>query len=285
MMNYSPKISIVTPSFNQSRFLEETIKSVVEQSYQNIEYIIIDGGSTDNSCEIIKKYEHKLKYWVSEPDKGQTNAINKGLKLATGDIFFYLNSDDLLLPGTLRYVADYFLNNPDTDCLYGCTIMIDQNGKELLKRHDNPFDYNILLYGINYIQQPSTFWRKKVTERIGLFDEDLHFNMDYEYWIRMGYDGLQLNYTETFLSKYRLHTNSKSVLNSNIIQEERKIIRRKYSKIYIYEKIDYIIFPIINLAMRIKRQLIKIFIHKHIEIIPGNLIYWYFKKIKKQFNT
>ncbi len=279
------KISVVTPSYNQGQFLEETILSVINQNYPNLEYIIIDGGSNDNSVEIIKKYEKKLKYWISEPDEGQTHAINKGLKLSTGDIVCYLNSDDLLLPNTLKYVSIYFSNNIHTDCLYGCTIMIDHDGKELLRRHDNPFNYNMLLYGINYIQQPSTFWRKRIIERVGLFDENLIYNMDYEYWIRMGYNDLKLDYTETFLSKYRLHTNSKSIINSNTIQKERKTIRRKYSKIYKYDKIDFVVFPIMNLIMRMKRQSVKIRKYKHIEIIPGKLIYWYFKKIKKQFRS
>lgn len=279
-----PKISIVTPSYNQGKYLEETILSVIDQDYPNIEYIIIDGGSNDDSIEVIKKYEDKLFYWVSEPDKGQTHAINKGLKKCTGDILCYLNSDDLFLPGTLKFIAHLFETNKDIDCFYGCTIMVDQNRNQLLHRHDNKFDFSILLYGINYLQQPSTFWRKSVTDQIGFFDSTLHYNMDFEYWIRMAVHGFNLKYVDRFLSEYRLHLNSKSVLNSDMIYQERTAIRRKYSKIPFYKQIDFIVYPILNGILRIKRQVIKIFYHGYFEVIPGKIIYWYLKKIKKQYS-
>lgn len=280
---FKPKVSVVTPSFNQGNFIEQTILSVLNQDYSNIEYIVIDGGSKDSTVDVIKKYERKIKYWISEKDNGQTDAINKGLKLATGDILCYLNSDDLLLPGAISFVVDLFQERPEVDIIYGCTKMVDQNRNILLERHDNDFDFSMLLYGINYIQQPSTFWKLRVTQAIGYFDESLHYNMDYEYWLRAAYNKNRFKYVDVFLSEYRLHLSSKSVMNSKDIYKERRLIRRKYSKIPFYNYLDGLFFPILNGVFRIKRQVVKILKHGHVELVPGKFLYWYFKKIKKQY--
>lgn len=283
MDNYLPKISVVTPSFNQGQFLDQTMNSVLGQDYSNVEYIVVDGGSTDNSVEIIKKYADRLAYWVSEKDRGQTHAINKGLEKSTGDVLCYLNSDDQLLPHVLSDVAEYFVAHGDVDCVYGCTIMIDQNGSELLARHEIPFDYNILLYGIGYIQQPSTFWRRSVYEAIGPFQEDLQFNMDYEYWIRMASNGFRMEYVDKFLSLYRLHNKSKSVVRSTLIRKERKQIRKAFYKGRGFELFYGLIFPLYNIFLRFKRQAIKIFKYGRFEFLPGHLIFWFLRDIKKQY--
>src|SRR5262249_46923914 len=133
MDNY-PRITIITPSFNQAQFFEQTIASVLDQNYPNLEYIIIDGGSQDHSVEIIRKYDHRLAYWVSEKDRGQTHAINKGLERATGDIIAYLNSDDFYLAGTLHRVAEYFQQHPDVDLLHGRCRTVNVNGEKIGER-------------------------------------------------------------------------------------------------------------------------------------------------------
>ncbi|MDD3472006.1 MAG: glycosyltransferase family 2 protein [Syntrophaceae bacterium] len=173
------KISIVTPSFNQGQFIEETIRSVLLQGYPNLEFIIIDGGSTDNSTEIIKRYESWLAYWISEPDRGQSHAINKGIEKATGEILFWLNSDDLVLPGTLNRVADLFKIYPDVDIISGQARVIDENGDVIgkLKSYYESWKELITNPG-NSIRQISTFFRRSLFDLHGNLDETFFISMD-----------------------------------------------------------------------------------------------------------
>lgn len=179
-----PKISIVTPSFNQAQYLEETIRSVLLQNYPNLEYIIIDGGSTDGSLEIIKKYEPWLTHWVSEKDRGQSHAINKGFKLATGEIFAFINSDDYYLPGAFFSVADSFTKKHDL--IVGITYQIDTKGKLRSERKapslvlDDVADWQK-----NWFRQPGCFFTKNVFERVGGVDESLQYSLDFDLWLRM----------------------------------------------------------------------------------------------------
>jgi glycosyltransferase involved in cell wall biosynthesis len=161
------KISIVTPSFNQSVFLPFTIKSVLDQQYPKLEYIIIDGDSTDESADIIRIYEHALTYWVSEPDRGQSDAINKGWKRVTGDIIGYLNSDDLLLSGSLEQVSAFFERNKDVDFIYGNAIYIDENGNQIGRLNGSPFDLRQLLLRKQTIPKPTMFLRRKDMHDMG----------------------------------------------------------------------------------------------------------------------
>src|SRR5688572_17237201 len=166
-----PKISIVTPSFNQGQYIEETILSIVNQNYPNLEYIIIDGGSTDNTVEIIKKYEKHLAYWVSEKDKGQSEAINKGFRKATGDIVCWINSDDFFMPGSLLKVGERFAKDNSLDLLNGHCLLIDE--------HSNILSNHFILKqkkwyaerGIYYVSQPSMFWKRKILDEVGLLRE------------------------------------------------------------------------------------------------------------------
>lgn len=184
-MHY-PKITIITPSYNQGHFLEETIRSVVGQNYSDMEYFVIDGGSTDNSINIIKKHEKYISYWVSENDGGQTSAINKGLKKASGDIVTWLNSDDFYYPGSLKLIGEMYLLNPDAGLYIGNGSIVDKNGNRIRKySNDIIFDYNTLLRGSNYILQPSTFINAKAVKEVGYLDETLHYAMDLEYWFRI----------------------------------------------------------------------------------------------------
>lgn len=186
-----PRITIITPSFNQGRFIERTIKSVLEQGYPNLEYIVVDGGSTDETVSILRRYEGRLK-WTSGKDEGQSDAINKGIKAASGDIVAYLNSDDVYEPGALPRVAHYFTANPGATWLTGRCRIIDEEDREMrgfITAYKNfllnHYGYNILLV-TNCISQPATFLRRSVFDEFGLFDVNRHRVMDYEYWLRIG---------------------------------------------------------------------------------------------------
>ncbi len=186
-ISYHPKISIITPSFNQSQFLEETILSVVNQAYPNLEYIIMDGGSTDGSVEIIKKYAHRLTYWESEPDHGQSHAINKGFKRATGELAAWLNSDDLLTPGALQEAAEIYNEDPSLGFIHGISELIDENGNSQNKHFGSEFDLiENLITSQNTVAQQSTFINRQCLESIGFLDESLHMSMDWDLWLRLG---------------------------------------------------------------------------------------------------
>jgi glycosyltransferase involved in cell wall biosynthesis len=178
-----PRISIVTPSYNQGQFLEETIRSVLLQGYPSLEYIIIDGGSTDESVEIIRKYEQHLAHWVSEKDSGQANAINKGFKIATGEILAWLNSDDVYEPQAIQQAVK-FLVESGADIVYGDSYIIDECGRQKKITDAPPFDLAALLMD-SFIPQQSTFFRRRVTDAIGLLDEGFHYAMDYDLWLRI----------------------------------------------------------------------------------------------------
>jgi glycosyltransferase involved in cell wall biosynthesis len=182
-----PRVSVVTPSYNQGQFIEQTIRSVLLQGYPNLEYIVIDGGSTDASVEVIRKYERHLAYWVSERDRGQSHAINKGFARATGEIMCWLNSDDFYLPGTLRAVAETLANGAGAYAVVGHCVQVYADGSpptvgvgkfEGLTR--------LLEFWKGYhMHQPSIFWRREVFERVGPLDERQHYIMDFDYWVRV----------------------------------------------------------------------------------------------------
>lgn len=185
--NVWPRISVITPSYNQGEFLERTILSVLRQEYANLEYIIIDGGSSDNSLEIIKKYASHLAYWVSEPDRGQSHAINKGFARATGEIMCWLNSDDFYLPGTLRAVSKNLAAETGEMAIAGHILKIYTDGRpaqKLLGRYENL--RRLLQFWRGYeMHQPSIFWRREVFEQVGFLDEEQQYIMDFDYWVRI----------------------------------------------------------------------------------------------------
>jgi glycosyltransferase involved in cell wall biosynthesis len=182
-----PKLSIVTPSFNQSRFLEQTIRSVLDQGYPNLEYIIVDGGSSDGSVDIIRRYAHRLSYWVSERDLGQTDALNKGFALATGDIVAWVNSDDFYYPGAFAAAVAAFQADPGLGFVYGRGNRVNESG-DVIREFEatRPFDLEVLVYGVDYILQPSTFMRRQALHAVGPFDPALHYAFDWELWMRLG---------------------------------------------------------------------------------------------------
>ncbi len=219
-----PKITIVTPSYNQAEYLEETILSVLNQRYPNLEYMVIDGGSNDGSVEIIKKYEAHLSYWVSEKDSGQVDAINKGLSRATGDIVAFLNSDDVYLPGTLIKIVETFKNRPDVHWISAPSLRFAADRVIPEGRHKIKEDKVHWLLAC-HLAQPSTFWRKSVMDKMGILDPKFHFALDYEYWLRFIFvGGYWVHFLERPLSGYRYHDDSKTVaLQERFRQEEKKL--------------------------------------------------------------
>jgi glycosyltransferase involved in cell wall biosynthesis len=210
-----PRVSIVTPSYNQGRFIEETIRSTLLQGYPNLEYIIMDGGSTDNSVEIIKKYEKWLAYWVSEPDKGQSDAINKGWRLAKGDVLAYLNSDDIYMPGAVQTAAAFFSRNPGADMVYGECRIIDEHSRP--GRRFRTADFRIekvLCGGPCVIPQPSAFIRKAIIAQVGLMDVDMDMAMDLDLWVRIGLKHSIVRIPQV-LSGFRLYPGTKTVSDAS----------------------------------------------------------------------
>lgn len=220
------KISIITPSLNQAQYLEQTIDSVLSQNYPNLEYIIIDGGSIDGSVDIIKKYEEHLAYWVSESDSGQSEAINKGIAKATGNVINWLNSDDYYEPDALEIVASYF-ENPSTSAL--CTRANHVNNKGLVEVSNGTDVYkNNLAKTIGWarMDQPETFFRREAWEKVGPLNNQLHYLMDREWWIRYLFEfGLEgIVKTNDILVNFRLHYTSKTVSMSPKFQEDHDAI-------------------------------------------------------------
>lgn len=225
------KISIITTNFNTKKYLERTINSVLNQKGDfEVEYIIIDGASIDGSLDIIKKYKHKLKY-VSEKDKGQSDGINKGLRMATGDIVAFLNADDLYIQGALEKVIKYFKENPDCMWLTGYHRVIDEDGKEIRKFVTDRKNKKLKNYSLqkllidNCIPQPSTFWRREILNEIGYIDENLHYCMDLDYWIRI-YNKYDLHVIPEYLSEFRFTTLTKTGgTSSKTLEESEKVVK------------------------------------------------------------
>ena len=219
-----PKLTIITPSYNQGRFLEETILSVLNQDYPNLEYIIIDGGSTDNSVEIIKKYEHRLSYWVSEKDNGQTHAINKGLEKATGEIIGWLNSDDVYLPWTFRNAIKTFNQNPDVSLVWGSRILLGAHSEVLGFSFANEFKPETMSFCIN---SETAFWRASVHEKIGRLNEELRFAMDIDFFTRI-FKNFQSVPMPQFQGCFRCYADNKSSTMQDVCLEEAIILWRKH---------------------------------------------------------
>lgn len=230
-MTKTPLVSIVTPSFNQGMFIEETIKSVLSQDYPNIEYIVVDGGSTDNTVEILKKYETRLR-WSSEKDRGQSDAINKGFAMSKGEILAWLNSDDTFLPGVVKKMVEAFDSRPDAGMVYAGGYYTDEKGNILDKHPPEPFDREKLASS-GFVFQPSTFFRREVFFEAGGLDESLHYTMDHDLWLRIC-ERHKVAHIEEFLSTYRIHGESKTMADRNRLEfteEFLKTVFRHYRRV------------------------------------------------------
>lgn len=207
----SPLVSIVTPSYNQGRYIQATLDSVLKQDYTRLEHLVMDGGSSDETLDILRNYTDTRLQWVSEPDKGQTDALNKGLRRATGDILAYLNSDDLYLPGAVAFAVDYFDKHPEVAVIYGDCQSLDAAGQEIQPSlKGQPFNLRLLFTTRLDMPQPTVFWRRRVLEGVGFFDESLHYTMDYDYWLRMVVAGFQPMYVPGYRAAFRMHNASKT---------------------------------------------------------------------------
>jgi len=218
-----PKITIITPSFNQGNYIEQTIKSVLNQNYPNLEYIIIDGGSTDGTIDIIKKYETKITYWISEKDNGQSHAINKGLKMATGEIVNWLNSDDYYEEGALFKIANYFEKQKINVVCAKSRIFSDDKKIDFFSLGSDIYNNNLpKTIGWARMDQPETFFRKSAINRMGFLNEDLHYVMDKEWWIRylLHFGSDNIVKTNEVIVNFRLHNNSKTVLQKDGFERE-----------------------------------------------------------------
>jgi glycosyltransferase involved in cell wall biosynthesis len=231
MTGLFPRISIVTPSFNQSLYIEQTINSVLSQGYPNLEYIIIDGGSTDDSIDIIRRHQAHLKYWVSERDRGQTHAINKGMGLATGEIRAYLNSDDYYLPGTFEAVADYFMSHSEVDLVNGRCRYVNECGETIggqfsdIERYDQIVDVWDVWRRPRHFVQPEVFWTRRIADEVGPFTENLHYGMDYDYWLRILKAGGKVGHIDRELSCFRCTRTQKTSQRAQVTEELLSIVQ------------------------------------------------------------
>lgn len=249
-----PKVSIVTPSFNQAPFLEATIQSVLSQDYPNLEYIIIDGGSTDGSVEIIRKYQDRLAYWVSEPDKGQTDAINKGFNLATGDILAWLNSDDTYEPGAVSKAVAALDAHMDAGMVYGDANFINAEGRVIGRFPAAQTDHRRLRQGYVHIPQQAAFFRAEYWHQVAPLDSSFFFAMDYDLWVRLSALA-PLVYLPDVWANFRMHGDAKSIAaDDRCWPEMLKVHRRLGGGIFSVIYAKYLVRIILGPVLRRKRK-------------------------------
>jgi len=257
-----PKVSIITPSYNHGQFIERTILSVLNQNYPNLEHIVIDGGSKDNTIEILKKYSHLI--WKSESDKGQSDAFNKGLRMASGEIIGWLNSDDIYLSKIIHKVVKVFENNPEVSVVYGDSYYINENDRIIRKYRSGDFDLKRLLTcGYCYIPPMSAFIKKQVFDSVKYpLDINLHYCMDHDLFIRIAIAGFKFKYVPEFFSAFRRSKINKTTINIKLMRKESYIISKKYGGgkyislhiNYFLAKI-YLLFPFLtNFLRKIRYQ-------------------------------
>ncbi|HEX2053997.1 MAG TPA: glycosyltransferase family 2 protein [Actinomycetota bacterium] len=226
-----PLISIVTPSFNQAGFLPYTIASVLGQGYPRLEYVVQDGGSHDGTVEVLEEIASSLTYWESRPDGGQANAVNLGMRRVGGDILAWLNSDDLLLPGALAYVARYFDEHPEVDVVYGQRILIDRFGHDIGRWVLPPHDPEVVRWA-DYVPQETLFWRRRIWEAAGgCLDEDFHFALDWDLLLRFAGAGARMARLPRFVGAFRIHDLQKNLTIGHVHSREvRKLITRTHGR-------------------------------------------------------
>jgi len=222
-------IAVVTPSYNSSQYLEETVRSVVDQEYSDLQYVIQDGGSDDSTVEILKKYQDTIYHWESRPDNGQSHAINLGFQRTHSDIMAYLNADDLLLPGSLEYISNYFVKHPEVDVVYGHRILIDSDSNEIGRWVMPPHCHYTITWH-DFIPQETLFWRRSLWDKTGgRIDDTKQFAMDWELIMRFREAGAKFVRLPRFLGAFRVHDDMKSLKNIDTIGvDEMNQLRKKY---------------------------------------------------------
>ena len=232
-MNKKPLVSIVTPSYNQGVFIEDTILSVKNQDYPRVEHIVVDGGSTDKTLSILKKYEHEYNlFWVSEVDNGQSDAVNKGFEKASGEIIGWVNSDDLYFDRQVfEDIVRLFEKWGEVDVIYGDLAVIDENNLFKRVRHTIPwFSYDRLLVH-DFINQPSTFFRRKIIDNYKL-DEDIDLPMDYDFWIKIAKEGAKFKHFDRIVACHRMYENAKTQARLVEMAEESKRLKQRYGQTF-----------------------------------------------------
>jgi glycosyltransferase involved in cell wall biosynthesis len=226
-----PLISVVTPSFNQGPFLGATIESVLSQEYPRLEYVVQDGGSTDSTADVLARYKDRLHRAEMRKDNGQSHAINLGFAGTSGEIMAYLNSDDLLLPGSLHAVAKFFQDNPDVDAVYGHRVVVNERGDELGRWVMPQHDPEVLKYA-DYVPQETLFWRRRIWDKVGGIDESFRFAMDWDLLLRFQDAGATIRRLGRFLGAFRVHSSSKTVtvVGSTGLHEMGRLRRRCHGR-------------------------------------------------------
>ena len=221
-----PRFTIITASFNQGRFIEETIQSVLRQGRNDIEHLIFDGGSTDETLDILRKYNDTLAYWVSEPDEGQAAVWNAGVQRARGEVIGILNSDDLYLPGGLDRIAELADRSPDAEWLIGGTSYFGAGGGDFPGQQQRRA--SDVMYFVSYAPQPGQFFRRTVFDRVGRFDESLRYAFDLDFWVRCALAGVRSDATPDLVSAFRLHDASKTVSEASRMRMETENVEERY---------------------------------------------------------
>lgn len=259
----TPRVSVVTPSFRQGQFIERTIRSVLDQRYPALEYFIQDGGSKDGTIDVIRRHAHKLAGWESAPDAGQSQAINLGFARTTGEIMAWLNSDDLLLPGAIAAVVDYFNRHPDIDVVYGHRLLIDEDdheiGRWMLPAHDDE-----VLSWADYVPQETLFWRRELWDKVGgRVDESFRFAMDWDLLIRFRDAGARFACLPRFLGAFRIHTQQKTSAEISGVgmQDMARIRERIHGRLPPMSEVHRAVLPylfrhlLVDLGWRLRRKL------------------------------
>ncbi len=250
----NPLVTIITPSYNQAPYLEDTILSVLMQDYPNIEYFIVDGGSTDGSLEIIKKYANQIAGWVSEPDQGQTDAINKGFSMANGEVLAWINSDDTYYPHAVKEAVDFLSSHPDVGLVYGDTNFINSNGRIIGRFNAQQTSYRRLRRGGVYIPQQSSFFRAEVWKEVGPLDPDFYFAMDYDLWVRIAKER-EIAYVPKLWANFRLHDDAKSIADDiRCWPEMLEVHRRDGGSLLSFIYVRYIIRKLLGPIVRWRRK-------------------------------
>jgi len=250
-----PLVTVITPSFNQASFIEKTILSVLEQDYPNLEYMIIDGGSTDGSVEIIKRYAARLSVWMSEPDLGQTDAINKGFARANGQILAWINSDDTYNPGAIREAVQFLMKYPDVGLVYSEANFIDSNDKVIGKFPAAQTDRTRLLQGYVHIPQQTSFFRAFLWKKVGPLDPSFFFAMDYDLWVRLSELAPLVFHPGRVWANFRLHGEAKTIASDERCWPEMLRVHRReggswWSVIQMKYFVRKLASPIINRRRR-----------------------------------